>query len=114
MVNPIKSIKEFITQHKTLCAYTLGLAIIGYSIYALGKRGVAWIIKPEAIAKKVEHTASVPLKEVALSSEPPPPSILPKNPKPILKKPNSPRKQHQVRWKENLESVRQISAIIRD
>lgn len=58
-----QEIKNFIIQYRWICVCTLGVAIMGYSIYALGGKTVSWIRESMGIAKKVNQVAVPQIKK---------------------------------------------------
>lgn len=67
MVKPVNvQINSFIRENKALCICTLGLAIVGYSLYALGGRVVAWIKECAGTTKKVDTVGEKKLKQTGV------------------------------------------------
>lgn len=52
-----QDIRSFISNHKKLCAMTLGVAIVGYAVFSLGKRSIAWIISSRGTTERVSRYA---------------------------------------------------------
>lgn len=79
MIKSISSeIKTFVHDHQVLCALTLGLAIVGFAVYTLGGRAIAWLKEGFGTTEKVHQvglhelnrkSSEVPKETIPLTEE---------------------------------------------
>lgn len=56
-------VKSFVNNHKTLCALTLGLAIVGFSLGKLGGRAIVWLHQCFGVTEKTDEMGRQVIKE---------------------------------------------------